>query len=258
MKIGQVLCAVLVTTATSTASTACTDDLEFVASSADGGATGVAGSSARPSSTAGAGSCVEALVCEDFESDTTEFTSEVQGGTLEVTNDRGQESDRSLRATTMTDGDWGRAVYAFPSVASGALYFRAYFFIPEGTVTGLVNLVTFRNPAVPTDVDVNVLAGGAIDVYFHSEAVRYVSDSADFPTGRWTCLEGKLQLSTTAGGASVWLDGEQVLTTPASHNTAQAPGYSNLSVGIHWTEQGQGPAEVFVDDLAIDTSPIGC
>ena len=121
----------------------------------------------------------DALVCTGFEDG---ITLPVWGSdTLEATETLSFSGLASMYATTSRpSGGMAHVVGSFSPLYSGELHFRAYFYIPEGTLVGRVKVMGVRGYDTGSNTpemaaDINVEVGGILDVYFHSSDTRYRS-----------------------------------------------------------------------------------
>jgi hypothetical protein len=87
------------------------------------------------------------------------------------------------------------------------------------------------------------------------------ASSLHFPLGRWVCAEWKIVSSTgTTGSVRLFLDGSEVADAAQSGVATQpATPFNTVSVGLTSTPASSvGATEMWVDEIRMDTNPIGC
>jgi hypothetical protein len=141
-------------------------------------------------------------------------------------------------------------------VAGGKLYLRFYIRLAKGTTTGHNTLVRGDLYASQGNGS-NLLFGEDTSVIYESinndgQSALATKTSVNYPAGVWTCVE--LLLDHSAPAIDVWVNGTEV---PDLHQTKwNIDAYDYLRFGF---EQYAGPAsELWYDDIAIGTQPIGC
>jgi hypothetical protein len=55
----------------------------------------------------------------------------------------------------------------------------------------------------------------------------------------------------------IYMDGLRALKA-TSLNTLPTTGWSSAEVGIHYVGEGQGPVDVYVDNVVVSTARYGC
>lgn len=80
--------------------------------------------------------------------------------------------------------------------------------------------------------------------------------TGDLPRDRWVCIELHVAIDP-AGFVELALDGGAAMRT-ATTDTTVTGGYTQADVGIHYATAAQTPAELWADEVVIDTIPIGC
>jgi hypothetical protein len=199
------------------------------------------------------------LVCQGFESTDLGVTrlDDTRGATLSLDSDTVHQGSGALRFTANASESWSAVVYSFPPVTSGVLYARAHYYIPAGSVTGRINLMTLESEQA-FNVDVNVTSALDAEAYLRVDASRYNSAPGVIPLDTWFCLQAALDIDDTGGALELLVDGTSVLVTPRDKDTLPPSGVNEAEFGILWTEAGQTASELYVDDVAIDTEPVSC
>jgi hypothetical protein len=206
-------------------------------------------------------SFASALVCTGFE-DGIPLDTYVRDGDVETTSSYAFTGLSSLHAYTTDENSFANVIGAFDPIISGTIHFRAYYYIPVGTLVGLIKVAAFEgwDESAERDqlnVDVNVVQGGRVEMFFQSDDVRIQSEAGVVPEGAWFCLHGSLSVSETAGVLTLGINGTPVLTSD-EQKTLPPSGISRADFGIGWTQDGQVATDVYVDNIVVDTSPVPC
>jgi hypothetical protein len=232
----------------------------------------------------GAPGCQGALICDDFESytdkPTTPWTVNVDGGGAgKVVIDTAQHNSgtKSVKLTTSGAATYQRAFISltkpFP-VANNAFYGRMMIYATKAANDG-VHWTMIQGEGSRTDgiTRADVRYGGqhqqslmanydstgkASDCWQHSET--------KMPEGKWACMEWYFEGATNT--QKFWLDGQAIddLTVVGqgqgciSQDTEGKwlfPSFERLFVG--WESyQTDDAREVWIDDVAVGTTQIGC
>jgi len=202
----------------------------------------------------------DALFCDGFEdADFAKWDyTAIENGTVTRSTDRVRTGEASLRATTGASGQTNYARYGarvFDHQKSGDIWLRYYYFVPSSTTvttmfsSGLVGEIEppyfgFSLAIRPDRTDIAVA-----DTMYRS--------STPFPRGQWTCVELHVKIDASSGYFEAYFDEELAIKSP---NTDTLPdmGYTNVDLGIHYTDPGQGPVVVFVDDVVAGNHRVGC
>ncbi|MCA9600587.1 MAG: hypothetical protein KC417_01105 [Myxococcales bacterium] len=204
----------------------------------------------------------EWLFCDGFESgDLSGWNGERQGNAIEVrtTPHRGRHGGY---AHVNADGEQSLIEAQFPAVTSGSLYVRGYFRVPPGTTVGAMNLFSVHNTA--DDRVVVVLNGSEPDhlITFISSTISSGTGSSS-PEGvefdEWTCLELAIDVAASPGG-NLTLSKDGVTFAEGNQtgvNTAVPGGYMRVRLPITYVKDS-GLVEIYFDDIAVSTTPIGC
>jgi hypothetical protein len=164
----------------------------------------------------------------------------------------------SLHAQT----DSGGAVAAvlstrFGPYSSGDLFARAYFYVPSTTRLDNVALMIVGESDAPWD-HVAFSIGSLDDPEVWIEEIRRVTRaSVPMPFDRWVCIQVHIAIDDKRGMVELRLD-DELVAARSGVDTLPAGGYSEVSAGLPWTNGGNPPAEVWVDELIVATEPIPC
>lgn len=209
--------------------------------------------------------CLDALVCSGFE--TADLRAEwsdvhTEGtGTVDRTTVRAHSGEASLHAQTRGVSSVGDVVALFAPVVSGTLYLRAYLYVPEALPTQTMNLFFLGSRPDPSGdqpfvgIDINLL-DGALQLFSHQAKPARQTGDAKIPRGRWFCLRAEVEMSR-AGTTTLFVEDRIVLRATGVDSIAQ-DGVTMLRAGIDWSSEQSAPFEVFLDDLALATTPLAC
>jgi hypothetical protein len=248
------------------------------------GGTASAGAAGTGSSGGAASGCQGALICDDFESYSDKpampWTVNVDGGGAgKVVIDTAQHKSgtKSVKFTTSGAVAYQRAFIGltkpFP-VANNAFYGRMMIYTTKAANDG-VHWTMIQGEGARTDgiTRADVRYGGQ-----HQQSLMANYDSSGkasdcwqhsqtkMPEGKWACIEWYFEGATNT--QKFWLDGKAIddLTVVGqgqgciAHDTGDKwlfPTFDHLYLG--WESyQTDDPREVWIDDVAVGTTQIGC
>ncbi len=207
----------------------------------------------------------DALFCDGFESgDFSQWTNDGAGDPLTLVN-MAHSGEFAALGETNGVGDQARfeASWATP-VTSGSVFARAYFFIPAGTVTTQSTLFSMhgkdgnriaivlstKNDVPGTTFISNDLPNGGGGDYSTPEAVAL---------GKWECMELEINVAAAPNGyIKLSKNGKPFDAGNRTNvNTAVPGGYDGLRLPASYSAQEE-PFAAYVDDVVVDTKPIGC
>jgi hypothetical protein len=214
---------------------------------------------AGPSRCAGAG----VALCESFENglDATVWRTSASGGATAVVDE--MHSARGTKALHVHSGGGGNAYItersSFPATSAN-LYARMYvyleddittsghFSMAEGGGTGTGARIRFggqfKNFGVGTD-------GGSSGDWTDR-------DNKVVPSKQWMCIEFQFKGDTSE--FRVWWDDAErtaLHSGPSRHGGFTMPTFNSLWFGW-WMYNAQEPQDMWIDEIAIDSKPIGC
>ena len=79
----------------------------------------------------------------------------------------------------------------------------------------------------------------------------------DIPRDRWVCVQLAITVDPSVGVVKLSLDGSNHMTA-STDTLVGVDGYSAVDFGVHYATPAQGPVVLWVDDVVIDTVPVGC
>jgi hypothetical protein len=146
------------------------------------------------------------------------------------------------------------------ATAQSAFYARAFVYFPDAPPSTAANfsMVTTQqtvSPYGPMNIEID---NGFYGLYDQFASNQYVPSSSQFPAKTWVCVELAVQIGNP-GSLQVLADGTSVeqLTEQTSSTT---------SVGEIWfggnlnnsSANASAVVDFWMDDLIVDTKPIGC
>lgn len=194
---------------------------------------------------------LDVVLCDGFEGDFDGWSQQIAGGGLEVVSSPVFFGGGALRATTPAAGAHAYLQQAFAAIDSGSIYTRAYVYLPSTLLTpGRVELSN---------------TGDTSGVHFHfsvdlNTPLMAVNNQelggVELARDTWVCVEWRVDIAA-AGSGEMFIDGQSAIALTGL-DTNLTGGYSALDIGIFDTSPAEGGFEVYIDEVAMDTSPIGC
>ena len=74
---------------------------------------------------------------------------------------------------------------------------------------------------------------------------------------QWVCVELHVYVDASEGYYEAYLD-QTLAVRSSARDTTLANGYSIAEVGVHYAPSGQGPLELFLDDVVVSRMRMGC
>jgi len=193
--------------------------------------------------------------CTDFESGLgwTPFNQNTGAVAIDTTTScRGTKSLHATVGNTTASGARGD-VYETQTFVSGtkSIWMRAFVYLPSASASKTALFLFAADSQGGNIVGVGANAG-FVQVENNVASHTRVSQTA-FPVDRWTCLELELAPNAT----SVSLDDVQVTDLSAAEPTSPSASAGIVGAGI--IANGNAPAEVWIDNVAVSAkAPIGC
>jgi hypothetical protein len=226
------------------------------------------GPSDRPDGAAAVTACAAfsgARYCEAFEDpELPEMWRTEISGVVSVDPTLTYRGDGALRARIDETIDPDNQAHAiahaghrvFESVEQGTLRTRAYVYVPSSS-SGEMTFLALSEDAEPYE---HVSTGLDVDGTLRIDALTASHrESSDFlvPRDRWLCVELAIDVDAAAGSATVKVDGvARVVATGL--DTRPGGGYDNVIAGVGWAPSAQTDAEVYLDELVVDSGPTPC
>lgn len=178
------------------------------------------------------------------------------GSVVERSTDLVHAGDFSLIAKSTGGGSEATIDENIRTVTSGALYYRAWYFIPEGTVNDWLKTAGFHGTS-SGGPSVVVAAEGVIKVNVPDSSASIDSAPKSYPSGEWFCLQADLFVGVSAGSLKVRINGTSVASLDQVDTLPQT-GVARVAYGIDATGPNQIAAKIYVDDIVASTEPVGC
>ncbi len=198
-----------------------------------------------------------AIVCDGWESGdlTTVWDgSNTKLGTIEASTAQAYRGDYSLRIATEGPGSTAFVRVAFAPITAGTINLRGYLYVPATTTfLGSVEFTTL-GPGGGTHAHNNIVSGGRGRILLSGMTA---TTAAALPTDQWICFTYDIAIGDLDGTASGTFGGE-TLGPIGPLDSLPAGGYENVEIGFVFTDDMMGAAEVFIDEVVVDDSPIAC
>jgi hypothetical protein len=210
-----------------------------------------------------AGKYANAVLCSGFErrdvaadwSDTTIMA----GGTLERTTQHVHRGHGALHASSTAPMSVAVVAKTFTPVSSGALYLRAYVFVPAGLPTETMNIffLGFEPMIDPFQgVDFN-LESGAVQTYSPQGHPERQTGKLTIPRDRWFCFRARVTVSADHGGVRAFV-GDAGALDAGMIDTLPEGGVREFRAGIDWSSDQTAFFEIYMDDIVLDHAPVPC
>jgi hypothetical protein len=208
-----------------------------------------------------AGGCPH-LLCADFENDLdpTVWTPADDNGQFVYDGRRFHGGARAIHFSTVAQPNGGGhangMIAETATVAAADPFFvRAWIYLPA-TLQQYFTLFE-----ASTDVRGIFVAFGTRDGTLQIDPgglAATLPTSTPIPTGTWVCLEWELH-RRVAGATAAWLGGTALPSLSAVLQTSQTANVQRVAIGLHvYGALALPAADLWLDDLAIDSAPIGC
>jgi hypothetical protein len=214
--------------------------------------------------------CLErpgAVFCDSFEAPDPDFMlwsfESLTNGTVARSMTRARTGQWSLRsATTQGAGTQARlATLELNKQMSGDAWMRFYNWVPASVdIQQHFSIGIISEADIPWNgFEVRILKGDIVDLNTSSALVVVdgVTPKVTYTRDAWVCVEMHVFIDAIAGFYEAYLDSTLAVRSPMT-DTTTASGYSAAEVGVHYAPTDQGPVELFVDDVVVARSRIGC
>jgi hypothetical protein len=243
------------------------DDAIGGGTAADGGSDGTGGLAG----TGGAGSsnevwdaplvecstdCIEpVLFYEPFEDDLTGVIKEDAGAFVGYTTEVVHSGASSLVASQGEPESDAQITNSLDPGVTGDLYYRAWLYVPTGTVNDWVKILALNGSSVE-GIDLNLLSNGGLEVYSQLTSDSVASTDNVVPLDEWFCLQVHADVANN-GTAAVWVN-EQLVINVSGWNTQPGGSVDRIVYGIAETGSNQTGATIYTDDIIAATAAIPC
>jgi len=183
--------------------------------------------------------------------------SEVDGMATAIQDCRVHSGSGAIRFTSEAAGKSQVQMPLLSPVNGGALYARWYAFLPSGlSMSQYLIMLELWPGDWAQRVTVEGVGDDRLEVYQGTTGATLVSAAGTFPRDRWVCLELGLELSATAGAASLSADGVQLVAQSSLANLPSSPIDEVVLSAVPYTDAVG--VDLTLDDLVVGTEPIGC
>lgn len=201
-----------------------------------------------------------AILCESFES--AELAGWSPRGDVGAVAAPVYRGTGALRGTSTLDSRVAAIVRSdLPSVATGELFVRAYYWLPASSPAAAIPFLHIEEIAPPHAFVELRFSDGALTVGYGTDArvATNALSGAPMPRDRWVCIELRIVISATAGVVEALLDGTSASMLSAI-DTLPGGGYATLYSGFydHVGAEQLFPTELFIDELVVDDQRVGC
>ena len=140
---------------------------------------------------------------------------------------------------------------------SGEAWMRFYNFIPSSVnVNEYFSVGIMSEIVAPYDgFEFRVLPAG-VDINARGAVIPGKSN-VTFPRNAWVCVEMHVVIDDKAGIYEAYLNGTLAVQSDP-RDTLPADGYTAAEIGIHFAGPNQSMVQVFVDDVVVARTRIGC
>lgn len=219
-----------------------------------------AGADAGPDSTGCDDVHATALFCDGYEDAALaswDWATETSGTAVRTTTGVHRGAGALRSQTTAGSGRASRSA-VFPTVTSGDLWFRAWFFVPSSvTISGISLLYVGENTPPYDGIALQTIAGGVYNTWVGPENRSFQVSATTIPRDRWFCLKGHLAIANAGGQLEVFIDETRVQNLTGI-DTLVTSGFATAIAGIEWTSSSQSSAEVLTDEVVVDRVDVGC
>lgn len=136
-------------------------------------------------------------------------------------------------------------------------FVRMYVRVPEALTLTDVAILHLGGPADDVGINVDIQEEDRFELFLPENGDSVDSSPSAFPRAQWTCLQLDVAVDDTAGSALLRLDGSAVAQIEGV-DTRPPNGVELFTVGADWSADTQAPGSLEFDDVALDTSPVGC
>lgn len=232
----------------------------------DGGVDDAAGGDRPDAASNGDAGCAasHALLCEDFERDisTSWIVDQNDAGSLTLT---GTEIHRGAKALHLHVNEIKTAqpvniwVQIWRDVALPSEYFvRSFFYVPSPGPPSLLRFMALAN--LSSEVLWFRETGGHVDLEIFNAESGVRPGTTPFPSNRWVCIEFGMSTKQDGGAQTirVWQDDQELVDLRGPDIPWRDPLSRFFLQAFFGTPAPQPAFDMFVDDVMIDSTRVGC
>ncbi|KAI1504848.1 hypothetical protein F5X99DRAFT_431880 [Biscogniauxia marginata] len=194
-----------------------------------------------------------------------------QGGKVSLDSSTAYSGSNSIRVDG-AGGFCGHIFFGTTNIPSGDVYVRAYVKASKALTDSHVSFITMPDSAQGTNKHLRIGGQSKILMYNRESddatlpdlSPQGIAASTALPTGDWQCFEYHVG---TDGTIETWLNGDAIdgLTSKAGVANENAAQWQRSTVkpqitGVYfgWESYGGDTNTFWYDDIAIDSSRVGC
>jgi len=162
----------------------------------------------------------------------------------------------ALQATSTAMQPASVNVWPLGGRTTGSLYLRAWFYAPGSLQARHIELLGLDGSAGASDGVVLLVDNRELRAYSALGKPVTVTSGVALPAGRWVCLGLRVEIAATDGEIEISLD-DAVIGGASDVTTLPAGGYARVSAGLLYLAD-PGDATIYIDDVVVDTEPVGC
>jgi hypothetical protein len=210
---------------------------------------------------------VAPALCDGFETGPASFWNAPlsSGGTSATTTDTAHafRGTHSLHVVTdaFTAMDGGASVvYATLNETSflpTSLYLREYLYVPSGFPGEPGGIANYEQHALPFQQIVLDLDSQSFTVFDSIDQTSQHATGEVIPYDQWFCVEWSA-IEGTKGATTVKVNDKLLTGLSAPVNTMASPPFDELAIGLISSVANTPKRELWIDEVIIDSSPIGC
>jgi len=205
----------------------------------------------------------DAIFCSGFERpDLSDWDETVVQASAAVgqTEELSRSGRGALVATSSNEESAAVVSVEFPALRDGELFLRVFLYVPDGIETKTTNILFIGDLPAPDPfkgVDFNFEAGAPEIFTPENSPDRYTSTTLVIPRDRWFCYQVRLVISEDDGIAQVAVDGTLALDQ-AGLDLLPPGGIHLLRAGVDWSSLQTTPFAIYMDDLVLSSTLVGC
>lgn len=203
-------------------------------------------------------------LCDGFETGPATFwnTPVSSGGTSSTTTDTAHafRGTHSLHVTNDAVDAAGTLVFATLTenqLLPTSLYVRAYLYVPSGFPTEAGGILNYEQRASPFQQIVLDLDSQSFTVFDSIDSTSQHAQSTVIPYDQWFCAEWSA-IEGSKGATTLKINDVAVTGLSNPVNTMATPPFDQLALGLISTVPNTPKRELWIDEVIIDGSPIGC
>lgn len=199
--------------------------------------------------------CADRLFCDTFDDGFAQWDGVSATGAMVNHDPTFGRSGGSVHAVAPVDTATATLYEDLFTTLPPDFYIRLFLYAPSGGLLDLEPLeltdLTSSHQIVFSIYDTN------IDIHAHSMAADFVQRiDQPMPRDRWVCMELHVQIGPS-GLVELAVDGQPLLVQTAVDTRPPNGDLRRMRVGIP-SKPLTVPGDVHVDDVIVDTAPIGC